>query len=321
MPAPTASTASSTYYVATNGSDANPGSADRPWRTLARGASLAPDGAVIRVFSGTYAPFSISRSGLTFEPVLGASVTVSGGTSAIVITGSSTTIAGFRVTGATNQGIWVDSATNVVLRDLQVDHNIGHGAQIIRSTSPQVLDSVFASNGLGGLRELDNTTGGRYTGNTITDNGHDGKPYNGDGLLLQGSGAYVAANDIARNGDSATYEHGIYAAAIATGYTIVNNRLTGNAASGIKASGSGVVEGNTISGSVRGIVFSDDGGIVTVKGNSIDATTYAIVVTSTCNLSRYRSDYNTFVKKAFNLGGLLDLLTWRLLTGLDLHST
>ena len=91
--------------------------------------------------------------------------------------------------------------------------------------------------------------------------------------------------------------------------------------SGIKASGQGTVTANTISGSVRGIVFADDGGIVTVSGNTISASTYAILVTSNCVLSRYRSDNNLFGTKVFGLNGPVDLATWRLLTGLDLHSS
>jgi len=221
----------------------------------------------------------------------------------------------------TSQGIWADGADNLVLSGLQVDHNIGHGVQVIRSSVVQIVNSTFSSNGLSGVRELDGTTGGRYVGNTIADDGHDGQPYNGDGLLLQGSGAYVANNLILRNGDSNIYEHGIYAAAVATGYVITNNTISDNSASGIKASGQGTVTNNTISGSVRGIVFADDGGTVTVTGNTVGATTYAIDVTSNCVLSRYTSDYNTFVTKTFGFGGPLDFAGWRLTTGLDLHSS
>jgi hypothetical protein len=283
--------------------------------------AVAPAGSTIRIESGTYGAFSITRPSLTLENVTGAAVTISGGTTAIVITASHTTIRGVRVTGATSQGIWADGADNLVLSGLHVDHNIGHGVQVIRSSTIQIVNSIFSSNGLSGVRELDGTTGGRYTGNTIADNGHDGQPYNGDGLLLQGSGAYVANNIILRNGDSDIYEHGIYAAAGASGYVITNNTIRDNSASGIKASGQGSVTGNTISGSVRGIVFADDGGTIKVSGNTIAATVYAIDVTANCVLSRYVSDYNVFVTETFGLGGAVNLATWRLTTGLDLHSS
>jgi parallel beta-helix repeat protein len=311
----------SVFYVATTGSDTASGTSIAPWRTVGHAVAFAPAGSTIRIESGTYAPFSITRPSLTLENVTGAAVTISGGTTAIAITASDTTIRGLRVTGATGQGIWADGADNLVLSGLQVDHNIGHGIQVIRSSTIQIVNSTVSSNELSGVRELDGTTGGRYTGNTIADNGHDGQSYNGDGLLLQGSGAYVANNLILRNGDSNIYEHGIYAASVATGYVITNNTVRDNSASGIKASGSGSVTNNTISGSVRGIVFADDGGTVRVSGNTIAATMYAIDVTSNCVLSRYVSDYNVFVTETFGLGGAVNLATWRLTTGLDLHSS
>lgn len=319
-PTPTP-TPTSVFYVATTGSDTASGSSTAPWRTVGHAAASAPAGSTIRIESGTYAAFSVSRPDLTFEDVVGAVVTIAGGTTAIAITANDTTIRGLRVTGATSQGIWADGADNLVLSGLQVDHNIGHGVQVIRSATVEILNSTLSSNGLSGLRELDGTTGGRYTGNTIADNGHDGQPYNGDGVLLQGSGAYVANNLILRNGDSNLYEHGIYAASVATGYVLTNNTVRDNSASGIKASGQGSVTNNTISGSVRGIVFADDGGTIKVSGNTIAATTYAIDVTSNCVLSRYVSDYNIFVTETFGLGGAINLATWRLKTGLDLHST
>lgn len=310
----------SVFYVSLAGSDTNAGSLSAPWRTLGHAAGFAPANSTVEVASGTYAPFSIGRSDLVIEPMAGATVTVSGGSSAIAVTGSGITIRGLRVTGATSQGIWVDSSSDVLLDDLTVDHNLGAGAQIIRSSNVTVQNSSFTSNLLAGLRELDGTTGGTYVGNTIADNGHDGEPYNGDGLLLKGSGGYVADNLILRNGDDPTYEHGIYVATTATNYLITGNTLDGNAASGIKASGQGTVTNNSISGSVRGIVFADDGGSVVVQRNTVSATLYSILVTSNCVLSRYSSDYNTFVVKAFGLNGPIDFASWRNQTGLDLHS-
>ena len=245
---------------------------------------------------------------------------VEGGSTGISIKAADVTVRGLRVTGATNQGVWVDSASDVVLEGLRVDRNLGHGIQIIRSSGVRVTDSDVSSNDMSGLRELDGTTGGVYANNTITDNGHDGQPYNGDGVLLQGSGAVVTGNTILGNGDHTTYEHGIYAATVASGYQIRGNTIRDNAASGIKASGEGLVRDNTVSGSVRGIVFADDGGTVTVTYNSISATTYAILVTSNCNLDRYASDYNAFGLKTFGYNGPLSFPLWKSTTGLDGHS-
>jgi parallel beta-helix repeat protein len=320
-PTPSPSAASGTFYVSTGGNDSGTGSLTSPWRTIDKAVATAPAGSTIRVFGGTYAPFTVRRAHLAVLPVTGELVTVSGGTSAVSILAGDTLIRGLRITNASAQGIWVDSASGVVLSGVTLEANIGHGIQIIRSTDVEVSDSLITSNKLSGIRELDGTTSGRYLRNVITDNGHDGQAYNGDGILLKGSNGLASGNTILRNGDSALYEHGIYAAATASGYRIENNVVRGNSASGIKASGSGTVIGNTIDGSPRGVVFADDGGLVQITGNSIGATQDVILVTSNCNISRYRSDYNTFVVKPFGyLGQALDLPGWRSQTGLDQHS-
>ena len=43
-----------TYYVATNGSDSNPGSLSQPFRTIAQGASVLKRGDVLYIRGGTY---------------------------------------------------------------------------------------------------------------------------------------------------------------------------------------------------------------------------------------------------------------------------
>jgi parallel beta-helix repeat protein len=319
-PAPTAPTG--TFYVSTSGSDAAAGSATAPWRTLAYAVAKAPRGSTIAIGGGSYGPVSISRSSLTLQPAGAAVVTIAGGTTAISITSTDITIRGLRVTGASAQGIWIAGAADVRLRNVTVEGNTGHGIQIKSSSGVSVLDSAIRSNDKSGLRELEGTVGGTYTGNTIVNNGHDGDPYNGDGVLLKGSGAVVRDNRIAGNGDSPDYEHGIYVSVGARDYRIESNVIEGNSASAIKASGGGVIVDNHLSGSPRGIVMADAGPIVSISGNVIDGARYAVLVTSNADLARFRSDYNAFGLEAFAYGGkLLSLAGWRIATGLDLHST
>ncbi len=79
--------------------------------------------------------------------------------------------------------------------------------------------------------------------------------------------------------------------------------------------------GNLVSGSTRGLVFADAGGSVVVTGNTLDALTYAILVTSNCDLARYASDDNDIVLERFGyIGQALTLVGWRAQTGLDLTS-
>jgi len=59
-PSPSASTSSPpagpSLFVATNGNDTNPGTIDRPLRTIQRGVDLAQAGTTINIRAGTYAP-------------------------------------------------------------------------------------------------------------------------------------------------------------------------------------------------------------------------------------------------------------------------
>ncbi len=236
-PTPTPATETGIFHVATTGNDASAGTATSPWRTLAKAVATAPGGSLIRVDGGTYAGFAITRPGLTIEAASGELVTISGGTTAISITAADTAIRGLRVTGASVQGIRVADTSDVTLSDLTVEANQGHGITVIRTARPDVRDSRIRSNSMAGIRELDGTTLGRYTNNVITDNGHDGDPYNGDGIVLQGVGGLVVGNTILRNGDSDTFEHGIYASSVAVDYRIQFNTLRDNGASGSRHPG------------------------------------------------------------------------------------
>ena len=57
LPAPTGMT----YFVATNGSDTNPGTQTQPFRTIARGVSVLTPGDTLYVTSGTYAESLINN--------------------------------------------------------------------------------------------------------------------------------------------------------------------------------------------------------------------------------------------------------------------
>src|SRR5215218_1165935 len=60
--------AAATYYVSPSGSDANPGTLARPWRTLAKAAATIPAGADVAIRGGTYAGFEVRRGGLPGDP-------------------------------------------------------------------------------------------------------------------------------------------------------------------------------------------------------------------------------------------------------------
>ncbi len=63
-------------YVATNGSDANPGTLARPLASPGRAAATAPAGTTVYLRAGTYPGFEVTRSGLTFAPYPGEAVVI-----------------------------------------------------------------------------------------------------------------------------------------------------------------------------------------------------------------------------------------------------
>ncbi len=52
-----------TYYVAENGDDDNPGTETRPWRSVDKAAETMEAGDTVYVKAGTYSGFMVSRSG------------------------------------------------------------------------------------------------------------------------------------------------------------------------------------------------------------------------------------------------------------------
>jgi len=63
-----------TYYVATNGSDSNPGTIDQPWRTITKGLQTLQNGDILNIRGGIYRlmdensnTFVFSRPGATIN--------------------------------------------------------------------------------------------------------------------------------------------------------------------------------------------------------------------------------------------------------------
>ncbi|MFC4600792.1 fibronectin type III domain-containing protein [Cohnella hongkongensis] len=84
IPAMPAGAAPTTYYVATNGNDANAGTSGAPFRTIQRAANVAQAGDTVVIRSGTYretvTPANSGTSGqpIKFQAEAGATVVVSG---------------------------------------------------------------------------------------------------------------------------------------------------------------------------------------------------------------------------------------------------
>jgi hypothetical protein len=152
---------------------------------------------------------------------------------------------------------------------------------------------------MAGISELAGSIGNVYETNAITENGKDGRPYNGDGIQLNGTGAIVRNSTISDNGDPGHFEHGIYAGRTSSAYLIESNKIEGNAASDIKAAGSGgTVRYNRLADSQLGLVFSDNGESVSAYYNVIAGRfQHAVFFTSGATAAQAKLWDNTVVQR------------------------
>ncbi len=152
-------------YVATTGSDANPGTAARPLRTVGRAASIAPPGATVWIRSGTYPGFDVTRSGITFASYPGETAVISdaGRDDVIELSGvSSASIQRLVVQGSTAQygsGIKIKDASGVTVSASTIRNNRTFGIVIVSSSSVRIDGNTITGNA-DGIEE-------RYAGNGV----------------------------------------------------------------------------------------------------------------------------------------------------------
>jgi len=277
-----------------------------PWCSLAPAAAQARASDVVRiaaaVYRGTLRPLN---SGTSSAPIRFAAVEpgvvldAAGAANAVKLIGvSDVALEGMTVRGGASQGVWVESAPRAALLDLVVSANPGAGIQVKATSGLRVERSAIVGNGRAGILEHAGTTGARYVGNAITDNGIGGGTYGGDGIQLGGTGALVAGNQIGANSDAGPYEHGIYAAAGSSGWTIEDNELRDNGGANVKAAGGpGIVRGNHMTNGRYGIVLSDNPSAVLVEGNVLDGRAQHLVfLTAGATAARARLLGNTVVQ-------------------------
>jgi parallel beta-helix repeat protein len=276
-----------------------------PWCSIAAAATAARAGDTVHVRPGSYiGTVRPAASGWATDPIRdladgdGVTLDAAGASVGLKIIGvSGLAFDGFTITGAASQGVYMSSASAVTLSRLVVSGNGGHGIQL-RASSVTISDSTLSDNGLCGINELPGSSGNVYRANLITGNGKDGNPYSGDGIQMHGAGTVVTGNTITDNGDPGPFEHGIYAAAVASAYLIESNALSGNAGSNIKAAGAdGTVRYNRLSDTRLGIVFSDNSSPVVAYYNLIVGSfQHAAFFTTGTTAARGRLWNNTIVQ-------------------------
>jgi hypothetical protein len=168
-PAPVELPANS-YVVAPDGDDSSVGSPGAPWRTLQKAADTVPAGATVYIRSGTYAGFTMHRSGspaapITFAAYPGESPVIDG-RGAVTFTVTLGSVSYVRLVGLTVQGGYADRQN-------------GGGVLIANSSHVEVRDSLLRDNKAYGIRSYASNhvviDGNEMTGNAAgVQVNHDG---------------------------------------------------------------------------------------------------------------------------------------------------
>jgi hypothetical protein len=204
-----------TFYVATNGNDANPGTSAQPWRTLQKAANTVHAGDLVLVANGNYVGFQVTADGTSASRITfranGNNVVVNARNASTpdninIEGGNYVTVEGFIVDNAPRVGIRAVTATGVVIRNNRISDSGLDG--ILTGYTPliQIIDNVAS----GSVQEhgiyvsnsnspADNPI---LRGNECFDNNQNGMQINGDcwtngdGII---SGALVENNIIHHN--------------------------------------------------------------------------------------------------------------------------
>ena len=219
---PKAGMAITTYYVATNGSDSNPGTITRPFATIAYAASKVQPGDTVYVRGGTYYPTKLTWIGnqgtasnpITFQSYPGETAIIDGSklpsnTDAINIAGEYININNFEVLRTTKFGISVwggkhikilnNTVHDTALTGIFVSHNnlnlvtdiLIQGNTVfhtnLKNSSPKDKGGSWGSgivaSGVGNIRVLSNKVYENY----------------GEGINLWGSGVLISNNTVYDN--------------------------------------------------------------------------------------------------------------------------
>jgi hypothetical protein len=335
-----------TYYVATNGSDGNPGTQTRPWKTIQHAADRVAPGDTIRVRAGNYAGANFETPGTASRPIVlqaypGERPAITADNpetpDGINLEGASyMTVKGFTVNGRTRAGIRAVTCDHVTIRDNRLDQNGTWGILTgfcddlliehnVASRSVQQHGIYVSNSGDRPVIRRNFVWGNRQAGIHMNGDASEG----GDGII---SDALVEMNTI--HGNGAAGASGINMDGVQDSL-IRNNLIYDEHASGIsvyRIDGGGPSSGNRILNNTivvasngRWALNIQDGARDTILGNNIlcNRGSYrGVLDISEDSLPGLSSDYNAVMNRFTTDGGdtILTLSQWRQQTGLDAHS-
>jgi hypothetical protein len=293
----TCPTGSTTFYVATTGSDSNAGTSASPFRTITYAYSKATAGTVIIVMPGTYTDYQsgwglhLGSSGTASAPITLCSQTrgaaiidgqnLTDRNEAIYIDGSFNVVDGFVITRGPVGGISIWGNGNQILRN-EIHHN-GNTTTITKNPT----------NGQDGVYSNEGTANNNYEQNYIHDNGRttDATYYKYDhGLYLCGHSELVIDNISVKNASMGLQIAGY---TTVTGMKVYNNVLSFNGGSGIviwQAMNGVEIKNNIIFGNQKNGIYdcgATGSGVVidhnVIFGNNVSNGGYAnLALTDQC---------------------------------------
>jgi hypothetical protein len=255
LPSPLNPSTGRVFYISRTGSDSNPGTRKRPWRTIQKALQTLRPGQTGLVRGGTYSEDLIMRrAGTPSAPVTVAaypgeavvlhSASSSGDTYPIQITGSYFRLHGFVIEKAIGR-----SSCNIYLWSNA--HHVEVSGNEIRYSQDQ---GIFA----------DNTTRALYVlGNRIHDDGWDHLPgqHQSHGIYIEGAKDLIANNVIYGH----PYGFGIQIYPANRDTIVVNNTVAFNALGGIVLGGSGGVSNITVRNNI--LAYNGGYGITSADAN------------------------------------------------------
>lgn len=236
---PVASPAPGAAYVSPAGNDAGAGTIDAPWRTIQHAVDRASGAVYVR--AGTYAGFTVSRSGLVISAFPGETPIVVGDptrTAAVRFSEvSSGTLEGFVVQGTTTQygsGIKVKASGNVVIRRNLIRGNRSYGIGLSDARGALVADNEITDNETG-IEVEGVAAGSSVVGNRIHDNNRlvdAGRGANGIAFVYATGPVVASGNELWGNhtlpGDPLGNDGGAFEIYASSGVTMTGNTMWDN---------------------------------------------------------------------------------------------